>query len=137
MLKISKVISLLWKSFPPCKINWDEKIDFSVSPYYTLLFSRKENIKFPEIALVAVHCNCLISCIMITWGCRPWNTTNNYGRYLLACQKWQLNHWSKMKNFLKVIKKCTRTADCRPASVLKPWIPFIPYLSVTISTGKF
>ena len=40
-------------------------INFSVSPYYTLLFSRKENIKFSEVALVAVHCNRLIWCFAL------------------------------------------------------------------------
>ena len=40
-------------------------INFSFSPYCTLLFSRKENIKFFEVALVTVHTNCLISYLMI------------------------------------------------------------------------
>ena len=38
-------------------------INCSVSPYCALLFSRKGNIKFSEVVLVAVHCNCLISCL--------------------------------------------------------------------------
>ena len=29
------------------------------------MFSRKENLKFFEVALAAVHCNCLVDCIMI------------------------------------------------------------------------
>ena len=48
-----------------------KRINFSVSPYCTLLFFAKENIKFSEVALVAVHSNCLINCIMIVRGCRP------------------------------------------------------------------
>ena len=40
-------------------------INFLLSPYYTMLFSRKENIKFLEVVLVAALCYCLISCFMI------------------------------------------------------------------------
>ena len=47
-----------------------------VSPYWTLLFSRKEVIKFTEVALVYVHCICLIGCIVIAQGYRPCNTVN-------------------------------------------------------------
>ena len=42
-------------------------INFSVSPYCTLLFSRRKNIKFSEVVLVAVRCNCLISWVMTMW----------------------------------------------------------------------
>ena len=38
--------------------------NFSISPYCTLLFSRKENFKFIEVALPAVLCNGTIGCIM-------------------------------------------------------------------------
>ena len=59
--------------------------DFSVSPYCTLLFSRKKNIKFPEVTLVTDHCNCLTNCIMIARGFRPWNTANTTAdNYLLV-----------------------------------------------------
>ena len=63
-------------------------INFSVSPYCTLLFSRKENIKFSEVVLVAVHCNCLISCLMI--ACI--SALKYDSGYLLACGKRQLKH---------------------------------------------
>ena len=119
LLKISKVMQLLWKSLPPCKNgrkgenkffsvlhciksvriwsysgphfsrifrhseylsvfspnagkcgknadqNNSEYGHFLRGAYSTLLFSRKENIKCSEVVLVAVHCNFLISCIMI------------------------------------------------------------------------
>ena len=39
------------------------------------MFSRKD-ILFSEVALVSVHCNCLIGCIMIAGGYRSWNTAN-------------------------------------------------------------
>ena len=58
---------------------------FSVGPYSTLLFSRKKNIKFPEVALVAAHCNCLTNCIMIARGFWPGNTAyTTVDNYLLV-----------------------------------------------------
>ena len=48
-------------------------INFAVSPHCTLLFFRKENIKSDELALVAVHGNCFIGCIMTTRGYRLQN----------------------------------------------------------------
>ena len=48
-----------------------------VNPCCTLLFSRKKIIKFSEVALVSVHWNCLIGCIIIARGYRPWNTAND------------------------------------------------------------
>ena len=47
-----------------------------VSLYCSLLFSRKEIIKFSEAALVSAHCNYLIGWIVIVRGNRPWNTIN-------------------------------------------------------------
>ena len=68
-------------------------INFSVSPCCTLLFSRKENIKFSEVALVAVHCNCLIGYLMIAW-ISALKYYQYYSGYLLACGKSQLKHWT-------------------------------------------
>ena len=55
--EISKVSWPLEKSLPLCKGDRKCKIKFSVSPYCTRLFSRKENFKFLEVALSAVLCN--------------------------------------------------------------------------------
>ena len=52
------------------------KINFSVSPYRTLLFSRKENLKLFEVALAVVICNRVIGSIVNMWGYRHWNTAN-------------------------------------------------------------
>ena len=40
------------------------RIHYSVSPYGTLLFSRKENLKFFEVALEVVLCNDVVGSIM-------------------------------------------------------------------------
>ena len=65
--------------------------NLSVSPYCTLMFSRVENIKFPELVLVVVYCNCLISCFMIAWifGLKYYQYCSIY---FLACGKRQLQH---------------------------------------------
>ena len=65
-------------------------INFLVSPYYTLLFSQKENSKFSEVVLVAVRCNYLISGLMLAWI----SVLKHYSGYLLACEKRQLKHWT-------------------------------------------
>ena len=57
VVEISKVSWPLEKSLPLCKGDRKCKIKFSVSPYCILLFSRKENFKFLEVALSAVLCN--------------------------------------------------------------------------------
>ena len=44
------------------------RINFLGSLYFSLLFSRKWMIKFSEVALVSIHCNCLISWIMMVGG---------------------------------------------------------------------
>ena len=54
----------------------DKRINFLVSPNCTLLFSRKEIITFFEAALESVHCHCLVHCIVIARGYRPWSTVN-------------------------------------------------------------
>ena len=65
LLKISEMTQDFENRYQHVKMVEKKKINFSVSPYCTLLFSRKENNKFSEVALVAVHCNCLISDLMI------------------------------------------------------------------------
>ena len=72
LLKILKLMQLLWKSLPRCKNGREDEIkSYGQSLLHPFVF-QKENIKFSEATLVAVHCNFLISCIMILWGCRPW-----------------------------------------------------------------
>ena len=46
------------------KLVENAKINFSVSLYCTLLFSRKENLKFFEVALAVVLCNDVVCIIM-------------------------------------------------------------------------
>ena len=46
------------------KVAENAKIIFSVSPYRTLLFSRKENLTFFEVVLAVVLCNEVVGSIM-------------------------------------------------------------------------
>ena len=52
------------------------RINFSVSPYRTLLFSREENLKCFEVALAVVIFNDLVDSIMNMWDYQHWNTAN-------------------------------------------------------------
>ena len=58
------------------KVVENARINFSISPYCTLLFSRKENFKFFEVALPAVLCNDAVGYIMNVWEYLHWNTPN-------------------------------------------------------------
>ena len=101
-------------------------MNFSASPYCTLLFSRKENISLSEVALVAVHCklpdqlqhDCVRMSLLKSY--------QYYSGYLLACRKWQLKHWNIMQSLFKLINKCTRTIEHRFAKVfLKPFLSLL------------
>ena len=46
------------------KVVENAKINFSVSPYCALLFTRKENLRFFEVALAVVLCNDVVGSIM-------------------------------------------------------------------------
>ena len=58
------------------KLAENARINFSISPYCTLLLSRKENFKTFEVALSTVLCNGSVGCIMNAWGYQHWNTAN-------------------------------------------------------------
>ena len=76
LLKYRKWVSHLKNRYYYAKVVENSKINFSISSYCTLLFSRKENFKFLEVALSAVLCNGAVGCIINVWGHQPWNTAN-------------------------------------------------------------
>ena len=92
------------------------RINFSVSPYCTLLFSRKENLKFLEVALSDILCNGPVGCIINVWGYQHWNTTNTtLNIYLLFKNGHKSTQtWSKVCSNLT---KCTTAIDFRLTSV--------------------
>ena len=76
LLKYRKWVSHLKNRYHYAKVVENARINFSISPYCTLLFSRKENFKFLEVALSAVLCNRPVGYIMNFWGYQYWNTAN-------------------------------------------------------------
>ena len=72
LLKYQKWVSHLKNRYHYAKVVENARINFSISPYCTLLFSRKENFKFLEVALSAVLCNGAVGCIMNVWGYQHW-----------------------------------------------------------------
>ena len=70
-----------------------------VSPYRVLLFSKKDIIIFLELALVSVHCNHLISCIVIVRGYRPRSTANTTADTCLLVKKDNKNNEKNVKLF--------------------------------------
>ena len=87
----------------------EKRIYFLVSPYCTLLFFKKEIIKFSEVTLVAFHNNCLIGCITIV---------QEYCQcgYLLALSKTTIKTPKENVKFVQIVNKCTKAVDCRLAS---------------------
>ena len=92
------------------------RINFSVSPYCTVLFSRKENFKFLEVALSDILCNGPVGCIINVLGYQHWNTANTtLDIYLLF-----KNGHKSTQTWCKVcsnLTKCTTTIDFRLTSV--------------------
>ena len=76
------------------------RTNFSVSPDRTPWVSRKENLRFFEVALAVVLCNDVVGSIMNMWGYLHWNTANTIPDLYL---------------FVKPIK-CTTTIDFRLGS---------------------
>ena len=72
LLNYQKWVSHLKNRYHYAKVVKNARINFSISPYCTLLFSRKENFKFLEIALSAVLCNGTVGFIMNVWGYQLW-----------------------------------------------------------------
>ena len=72
LLKYRKWISHLKNCYHYAKVVENARINFSISPYCILLFSRKENFKFLGVALSAVLCNDAFGCIINVWGYQHW-----------------------------------------------------------------
>ena len=70
--KYQKLGSHLKNRYHHAKVVENARINFSISPYCTLLFSRK----FFEVALAANLWNGVIGCIINVWGYRHWNIVN-------------------------------------------------------------
>ena len=83
----------------------DARINFSISPYCTLLFSRKGNFKFFEVALPAVLCNGAVD-----WMCE------DISIQILPTLLWTFTYFSK-KGHKSTQTRCKVCSN--PSSVLQ------------------
>ena len=117
----------------------DKKIIiFLVSPYCTLLFSRKEIIKFSEVALVSVHCNCLIRCIVIAREYWPWNTTSTTADISLLAENGNKNietKWKVCSNFFNQSFACPKV-NFGPLTRRHPHSPDVNHNTISSTTRR-
>ena len=112
LLKYRKWVSHLKNSYHYARVVENTRINFSISSYCTLLFSRKENFKSLSVVLSTVICNGSVSCIMNVWGYRHWNTANTTLDIYLLFENGHKNTQKKCK-VCSNLKKCTTTIDFR------------------------
>ena len=111
-----KWVSHLKNCYHYAKVVENARINFSISPYCTLLFSRKENFKFLEVALSAVLCNGAVGCIMNVWGYQHWNNANTTLYVYLLFENGHKSTQTRCKVCTN-LTKCTTTIDFRLTSV--------------------
>ena len=116
LFKYRKWVSHLKNRYHYAKVVENARINFSISPYCTLLFSRKENFKFFEVALSAVLCNGAVGCIMNVWGYQHWNTANTTLDIYLLFENGHKSTQTRCK-VCSNLTKCTTTIDFRLTSV--------------------
>ena len=116
LFKYRKWVSHLKNRYHYAKVVENARINFSISPYCTLLFSRKENFKFFEVALSAVLCHGAVGCIMNVWGCQHWNTANTTLDIYFLFENGHKSTQTRCKICLN-LTKYTKTIDFRLTSV--------------------
>ena len=116
ILEYRKWVSHLENRYHYTNVVENARVNFSVSPYCTLLFSRKENFKFFEVALSVVLCNGAGGCIMNVWGYQHWNTANTTLNIYLLFENGHKSTQTKCK-VCSNLAKCTTTVGFRLTSV--------------------
>ena len=116
LLKNRKWVSHLQNRYHYAKVVENARINFPISPYCTLLFSRKENIKFFEVALSAVLCNGAVGYIKNVSGYQHWNTPNATLDIYLLFENGHKSTQTRCK-VCSNLTKCTTTIDFRLTSV--------------------
>ena len=91
-------------------------MNFSISTYYTLLFSRKENLRFFDKTLSVALCNGAVDCIMNVWGYQHWNIANTTLDINLLFENGHKSSQTRCK-VCSNLTKCTTTIDFRLTSV--------------------
>ena len=116
ILEYRKWVSHLKNRYHYTNVVENARVNFSISPYCTLLFSRKENFKFFEVALSVVLCNGAVGCIMNVWGYQHWNTANTTLNIYLLFENGHKSTQTKCK-VCSNLAKCTATVGFRLTSV--------------------
>ena len=110
LLKYRKWVIHLKNRYHYAKVVENARVKFSTSPYCTLLFYKKENFNFFEVALSAVLHNDVVGCIMNVWGYQNWNTTNTTLDVYLLFENGHKSTQTGCKVCSNLIK-CTATID--------------------------
>ena len=116
------------KSLNYAKEVENERINFSVRPYCTLLFSRKENFNFLEAALSTFLWNCAVGCIMNVWGYQVLNTTLDIYLLFEIGSKSTQTRCKVCSN----LTKCTTTIDFRLISVFFIYLEHLSHLTLVL-----
>ena len=116
LLKYRKGFSHLKNRYHYAKVVKNTIINFSVNPNSTLLFFRKENFIFFEVALSAVLCNGAVGCIMNGWGYQQWKSANTTLDMHLIFKNGHISTQTRCK-VCSNRTKCTTTIDFRLTTV--------------------
>ena len=131
LLKYGNWVSHLKNHYYYAKVVENARINFSISPYCTLLFSRKENFKFFEVALSAVLCNGAVGCIMNVWGYQHWNTANTTLDIYLLFENGHKSTQTRCK-VCSNLTKCTTTIYFRLTSVFFINLEHLSHLALVL-----
>ena len=116
LLKYGNWVSHLKNHYYYAKVVENARINFSISPYCTLLFSRKENFNFFEVTLSAVLCDGLVGCNLNMSRYQHWNTANTRLDIYLLLENGHKSAQTRCKVCSNVIK-CTTAIEFRLTSV--------------------
>ena len=79
--------------------------------------------------MLSVHSNCLVSCFVIAWGCRPWNTVNTTADICLLVENGNKNTETKCNVCLNLFLVSHLAALC---PTLGQWGSLTHLMLVTI-----
>ena len=131
LLKYRKQVNHLKNRYHYAKVEENARINFPISPYCTLLFSKKENFKFFEVALLAVLCHGAVGCIMNVWGYQHWNTANTTQDVYLLFQNDHKSTQTRCK-VCSNLTKCTATIYFRLTSVFFINLEHLSHLALVL-----
>ena len=110
LLKYWKWVKHLKNRYHYAKVAENAGINFSISPYFNLLFSKKENFKFLEVALSAVLRNGPVGYVVNAWGYQHWNAANTTLEICLLFEDEQKSTQTRC-NVCSNLTKCTTASS--------------------------